>query len=513
MDLVDLLAPIRVEGSPDAAPNEFLDWLARVNPELGAFNDALRKHAVRSGYRNALFPSATPTVAEAIDVDDDGCRAARIRSLFIGASAVLEDADELWLASWGPTATGTSVVFGSHQDERDLWAVTPSLHDFVLLQYREDSYFQRDLVLPPEIASLPNATGGAALDPAWDPLVLTERVHWLVALLFPEGDWYGLGDGLVTAPEYRRFVEEEPLLPDAPHLLAYWLAHHAVFDNREAFARLTPLGAASPYPPAREIASRPAWCNAEALRATAMRTRPEVFAPETIARTAAVRDRRAALRATLKAELAKRAPSAGVMLLTALLDEAKLDDLDTEIIRDLRPNPPKPDTADREIQTLLCAKRGNAPGLGLVFEQIPEEIDASWDAIATALVELAKLEPHEELAKVAVLFAPDAPRADDRVGRLAQVALALRKGDRDYVHTEAKRFMSQLGKPTTDTAALATEVSLARRDPLIIAALEAAIDAARPNANTMRSLLAIMSDDPAFTNAFALLDAKKFKRV
>jgi hypothetical protein len=487
-DFEHLLSPIRIEDEPEVPPNpEFLAWLKAKNPEFGAFNDALTKLAVRGGYRNELFPGKAETVAEALSVDDDGCRAARIRGLFIGASAILEDAEELWLASWATSDKGTSVVIGSHQDERDLWAVSPSIRDFVLLQYREDSYFEKDLELPEDIKTLEISDGAAKLDPLWDPLVLTERVHWLVALLFPEGDWYGLGDGLVTAPPFARFAEEEPLLANAPHLLAYWLAHHAVFGNTESFARIAPLGLASPYPPAREIAAMPGWCKADGLRTAALRKREDLFEPAAIAATKAVRERREQLRNTIKSALAKKERSAAAMLLGALLDGAKLEAIDSEVIKDLRPNPPLADTADKEIQTLLLAKRGNAPGLGLLFEQIPEEIDASWDGIGKALIELAELEPHEDLARVAVMYA-DAKPVDDRLGRLAQVAVALRRGNMDYVRAEATRFLAMLSKHTTDTAALALEVCIARKDEAVTAALEEAAKKKKPHAGTMKAL-------------------------
>ena len=85
-------------------------------------------------------------------------------------------------------------------------------------------------------------------------MLLTERVHWIVALLFPEGDWYGLGNGLVAAPAFERFIEEEASLQGAPHLVAYWLFHHLVFGNQEATKRLAAFGRESAYPAARELA-------------------------------------------------------------------------------------------------------------------------------------------------------------------------------------------------------------------------------------------------------------------
>ena len=205
----------------------------------------------------------------------------------------MEDSEELWLATWGATPEGKSVVFQSHQDERDLWPAAPSIADFVVMQLRTDPRFARELTLPAEPASIPEQLGGAPLKGIFDPARLSPKLHWIVALLFPDGDWYGLGNGLVTASPFEHFRGEleSGIFERGPHRLAYWLLHHLVFRNPGALASIVELGAASPYPAAQELAAMarpgatmPSWWNEHAiaeLRAEALRSQPDVCEPAT----------------------------------------------------------------------------------------------------------------------------------------------------------------------------------------------------------------------------------------
>lgn len=97
--IAELIAPIRLSEprpSPDPDTAAFRAWLAAKNPELAEWNAVLGTTSVRGGYRNALFAATCPTLSEVLAVEEDGAQAARIRSVFCGVSAVLEDREELW---------------------------------------------------------------------------------------------------------------------------------------------------------------------------------------------------------------------------------------------------------------------------------------------------------------------------------------------------------------------------------------------------------------------------------
>ena len=80
--------------------------------------------------------------------------------------------------------------------------------------------------------------------------------------------------------------------------------------------------------------------------------------------------------------------SAAKQLALAVLEGATLDAIDAEVIRDLGDEPSDPDAADRDLEARLLAKRGDAPGLGVLFEQVADDVDASWEQIATSFAEL-----------------------------------------------------------------------------------------------------------------------------
>jgi hypothetical protein len=150
----------------------------------------------------------------------------------------------------------------------------------------------------------------------------------------------------------------------------------------------------------------------------------------------------------------------------------------------------------------------------MLFEQISRQRDASWRALGDELRELAEDEHDHDLRAIAILFsnpAEDGP--DDRFARLARVAVASAHDEVAFVRVEAARFFASLHERVTQTAALAAEVLLRRRDPEAIAALAAAITTNPPHAGTMRSLLDFMAADPAFAPVLAALVTRRFGRA
>jgi hypothetical protein len=303
LGFAELLAPILTKGKPKVKPTSlaFFPWLSQNgSDELARWNTVLGSRSVRGGYRNELFAAHTVPFSRTLSVPDDGCRAARIRSVFLGASPILEDAEELWLAAWAPTAQGTSQVWASHQDDREIDCLDESIADFVMRQYSDDSYFndpgdENAVTLTPELAALATAKECSTVGALLGPADLQPRTDWIVALFFPEADWYGIGngaDGMPTYADYRTDHERgaRGLVARWPHHQAYWLMHHLAMDNRRALEELLPRVERS-YAPSAELAdlaamvlqratSLPKWWKAKRLagfRETMREQRPEAF--------------------------------------------------------------------------------------------------------------------------------------------------------------------------------------------------------------------------------------------
>lgn len=543
-DFRALLAPITVDGEPVVgaeASRRFRPWLAAHGaPELARWNAAIAAVGVRGGYRNPLFAAHVETCSAAIAQPDDGCRAARIRSLFLGASPILEDAEELWLARWVPDADGNSEVWASHQDERDLWKASDSIADFVIKQYREDSYFTGDDPArrvawpdawgePVESETSPSSVEGVSFD------ALQARTDWIVALWFPEGDWYGLGDGLDGAPAFAQFVDEAAAIAQWPHLQAYWLWHHLVFDNRVALAALLPTIERS-YAPSDELAAlaervlageaidSPLWDEVaiRGLRDSARGGAPQVFEPGA---HGAEQDAVAvALDETIARERAALEESPAMQAWQLLGQGAgRLDEHEAQGIRTMVTD------ADEQIAVLLRAKRGEAPLLGLALQALAADVDAAWLPLATA--ELARSAAFDEdharhhpgtltafvvatgdwaaaLARVVEVLGPVASLG--RWRRLALAAAAERLHETAFLVEEARRYAAQLPSSATDTSSFALDRLLARRDAQVIALVVDAVATARSRG--LQSLLAPIhaAPDAAFAPILAAVVRRRY---
>ena len=220
-------------------------------------------------------------------------------------------------------------------------------------------------------------------------------------------------------------------------------------------------------------------------------------------------------------------PSAASQLTDALLDGAKLDAIDVEVIRDLG-DPEEPDHAARDLDARLLAERGDAPGLGVLFEQVTEDVDAAWGPIATDVATLSSAESSPELAALAILLSAGSSTwpglaaraaelgADDRLARLALAAAALRVGGDEalaFVRDEARRFFAALSTSTTDTAAFAAVALLRKHDSATIAALTDAFRAGAPHGASGRALIGLMGPDPAFAGPLEALVVTGFGRA
>ncbi len=533
MSFVELLAPILADArapSENEASRRFCPWLeAHANPELREFNLALRTHAVRPGYRNALFPALTQTLSDVISAEEEAAsRAARIRGLFLGMSPILYDREELWFATWAGTDFGTSQVWASHQDERDIWLAKHSLRDFVLAQYVEDSQFADELTLPPALRDVPPIATRSELPSNLEIARLFPRTHWIVALLFPEGDWYGIGDGMVAAPDYEVFERELALIAAWPNLQAYWLLHHFVFDNQEALAKVMPL-VDTRYAPAADIAaicrgesSLPDMGAVHGLRATAATRYARVLEPATRARaTTPLADLDKAF-SDARATIADLPGNDLWDLLTASAGD--LEEADKNGLRALVKDP------DEQLAMMLLVKRGNAPALGWLLMSLAEKVDARWlDAARVGVrrgAPFADTHPRCHLGAITALgvalgdwgsFVAEIgePERLGRYRRLAVAAAATRlpqAAARAFLRGEALRYLKALPASVTDTAELALFELLKARDAPTCAALEQAIRGAKNARATVQIVKAIViaAAEPLLAGAFEAVIADAF---
>lgn len=102
---------------------------------------------------------------------------------------------------------------------------------------REDA---SELVMPAVLR------GQGPASPVWDVEVWAGskekagRDEWLTELL--KGEFSGdLKEQTASAPAFSVYAEERALFSQAPHLLLYWLGHHAFAGNRDSFAEVYAL--------------------------------------------------------------------------------------------------------------------------------------------------------------------------------------------------------------------------------------------------------------------------------
>jgi hypothetical protein len=524
-----ILAPIAL---PDQAPavcdeasRRFQDWLAvHGGDELRRWNETISRTAVRRGHRNALSAASCVPFSSAHS-------AARIRGQFLGMSPILETAEELWQASWAPTKAGGCQVWASHLDQRELWPVCYSIADFVLEQYRNDPHFrniksERRVTIPPELAGV-SAAGPSPLPEGLSIESLTPRTDWIVAMFSLEGDWHGMGDGLEGVPAFSVFVEEEERVRRWPHLQAYWLLHHLVFDNREALVQLLPLVERC-YAPSAELAGwaeaalsgreipSPLWKpkTIEGFRATAEQKRPDVFAAAALERRRAAGGERRALLAEAGAALDALADQDGVKMWRVLNQNAGpyLDAAEQDYIRRNYKGASEQDNA------VMLVKRGARPVIGPVLYNLAQLADARWLPLARASLRLnAPLpEEHEDWAPgaLAILgaalgdwraFAAETAAVLGPIerlsplARLSAAAAALKLAPKDaearaFLRKEAERFLAQLDSSHTDTGDLAVRDLLVQGDSQIFDALAKAMRG-RVKFYAGHSLLALLRSD------------------
>ena len=541
-NLAALAKPLLRKGKPakiSADARAFLPWLAKhASPELRAWTRLVSTRKLSGTYRGAFSVPAAYTFSHAVaGVEDDGCWVARVRSVFCAVSPILEEDEELWVASWFSTKTGESPVFYTHQDEDDFAPHRPSIVSFVVDQIEREAEREEEAsAAAPDVSKAARAAGKqrVKIPPHLDPVRLQPRCDWIQGLFLRVGDRVLFDDGRDTAPSFAAWKKERAIVKRWPHLQAYWLLYHLVFDNRDALAELVKIGDRR-YPATRELVSfaesvlagkavrSKIWDDqrVSGLRVQAFESGKKLFGEDSLARLrgakaatgGAVRGV-AAARARVEAEAKKDEAVRKSFELWKIFETfaGKLPALEQGVTNNL------PD--EDRMRVFLWNRRGNGTMLRELLWQFSGGVDARWhDLCAGALDVGAKFaEDHAKstlgaLAGLGVAMGewePFATHVGERLGapaslgrlrRLEAAVVAqrlLEKGAEDegalaFLRGEADRFAEQIDSFQSDTAASALGWLVRRHDPRAIAALERIMKGASFSGANWTTLLAFVN--------------------
>lgn len=257
----------------DAPTAQFLPWLERhVATELRDWNDLLRGTRLSSPYRKFSVARAYDLTHAVCGVRDDGCWVARVRAIFCAVSPIAESAEELILASWWRREGGGVVTWYTHQDEWDIQEPMPSIATYMISDYES---WNPDARPPPEWrkAAMSQAKGFTtrflrdATPSHLSAPLLQRRTDWIIDLFL--GITCGEDDSIEAAPVFADWRAERRLARTWPHLQAYWLLHHLVWDNVEELPSLL-RSVEITYPAVAELVE---WANI-AMRGGALRSKP-----------------------------------------------------------------------------------------------------------------------------------------------------------------------------------------------------------------------------------------------
>lgn len=159
---------------------------------------------------------------------------------FFCAGCVVVQQDQMsFIASLAGTRSGVSRIHYFHPSDWGLWETDPSLSArlFRLLEEEDrppfvDQRFPRDdaTARSSALALFEALQRPEVLPERLDPARLFDRTDWLIRLFLEVGP-YDLGEVLQKAAPHARYAEERRWVQDLPHLAAYWLWAHWVFDD------------------------------------------------------------------------------------------------------------------------------------------------------------------------------------------------------------------------------------------------------------------------------------------
>lgn len=234
-----IAAPIADPTSAQTAGDLDVPWpiadvlRSRLSPELLAWNH-VATDGLRSTYRGDFCAAASSSLSAAVTAED-GTWLARIHGLFLPVAAILIQEEEIWHASWVANEHGNSTVYYTHQDEHGLWP-SGAISVFLAERVLDDS----DLDVPGHtrarwtraVELLRTQVPGDSA-PHLNVARLVDRSEWIVSFLTGVGS-----PQLAAASSVADWQIERLLTAEWPHLQAYWLFHHLVFDNREELVEL-----------------------------------------------------------------------------------------------------------------------------------------------------------------------------------------------------------------------------------------------------------------------------------
>jgi len=233
----------------------------RLSPELRQWRDRRLAPRLAAEGNQVWVPGGCARLFGASRAQDAQWLA-RLQAIFLPVSSVRLKGETYVTASWQPTSFGTSRVYVTHQDEPGVWRRYASLAAYLAADAASDD----DALDEAGRASLQAAIEeqSAADDADWpehlDPEQLQVRTRWIGELLIGQhvtlfdtsnGLYY---DRLAGVPSWSSWLAEKELLPQWPHLQAYWLTHHMLLRNRDAQAEVLAM-ADRRYPPMEELAA------------------------------------------------------------------------------------------------------------------------------------------------------------------------------------------------------------------------------------------------------------------
>ena len=458
-----------------------------LSPELGAFCGLMGRFAVRGGFS----APAVHSVGEALAMED-GNALARFRSIFCAMSPILAEDEGMYFASWWGDARGQSRVYFAHQDEWEVARVAGSIASFLVGRMPAGARARKAASLIDADASL--------VPSALDPEKLQSRVDWLVDVFM--GLQGGDGPPFAAAAGLDAWRAEKALVPAWPHLQAYWLLSHAVFDNRGGLAEALAMTDGTCAPAVLELrrvaralvddgpVDVPFWDEPRirGARETALRGgHRHLFEPAALARieaeSAAFQETDRAADEALAA--LRAAGQTDALELWDVLQSAGgvIPSFEQQCARAWFKN-----DEEHRMRLFTAQKRGHAPALTHMVRAFMKDKDATWAPVFRAkILRGAGFESEHQANAPGALAGLGAalgsyaafvkelatfsfhPDRHDRLRRLEHALVAEAYWDESeapkaFLRAEAKRWAQQIDAWTVDTSNAAINVLFEKND-------------------------------------------------
>ncbi len=374
-------------------------------PELRRYAGDDFAARVGAAYAGGFIQPSNAPLSAAVAAED-GTWIARMQAAFLPASVIYTEDEKLWIAAWWPTRWGSSRVYAQHQDEPIFERAAPAIAAFLVQQMLSEYAFE-DLYVPgvtrarwQRAVALLDAGDDEAFPPHLEVARMQGRTRWIVELLLGLGVYEAALEQAATLTDWER---EAPVVAQWPHLQAYWLMHHLVFDNREALGEVLAV-AEGAHPTVAELmavaeevlrdaaVSAPFWDDAKVrgLRGSALdQGLTALFTEEGAARTRAALAQRDAAQAALDAArqaleaLGDPVVSEGLGLWDVL--ERMAQDLNNAEVQMARASFDDA-SMDQRIAYEMRLRNGHTSFVARLYASFSELVDARWLAFFQAAV-------------------------------------------------------------------------------------------------------------------------------